>query len=230
MAGLYAQDKTTIRWLSRFVLTVLTLVGLFAAVSAQAQIQRSIVNPSFEQPFTGPRATPLNVFFTVSNWIVVDAGEIPGWETTHPIQTLGCPVGGQAYTTTYTCTPIELWANSFLGVVPANGIVLAELNAYTSSKLFQNVCMNNGENFTFNFAHRGRGGADRAQFQIGAANTVILDVTTNTSGTGVINPGGGATAPSATSIPNGWTRYAGSYVYNGATGVQPLGFSAISTP
>ena len=212
---------------ARFLLAAIAVVVLFAT-PALAQIQRSIVNPSFEQPFTGPRATPLNVFFTVSNWIVVDAGEIPGWETTHPVQTLGCPVGGQAYTTTYNCTPIELWANSFLGVVPANGIVLAELNAYTSSKLFQNVCMSNGETFTFDFAHRGRAGADRTQFQIGAANTIVLDVTTNTSGTGVIN-GGGATAQSATSIANGWTRYSGSYVYTGPTGVQPLGFSAIST-
>lgn len=165
----------------------------------------------------------------MSNWIVVDAGEIPGWETTHPSVANGCPTGGQAYTATYTCTPIELWANSFLSVTPANGIVLAELNAYTASKLFQNICMNTGETFNFNFAHRGRGGADRAQFQVGSGNTIILDVTTNTAGTGTINPGSGATGSSAAGIAGGWTRYAGSYAYTGATGVQPLGFSAIST-
>ena len=212
------------------LLIALVSAALFAG-QAQAQIQRSIVNPSFEQAFTGVRAASLNQFFTLSppQWITVDAGEIPGWETTHPVVTNGCPMGGFAFTATYTCTPIELWPNSFNGVTPANGIVLAELNAYTASKLYQNICMSTGETFTFNFAHRGRAGPDQAQFQIGAANTIIMDVTTNTAGTGTINAGGGATAKTAVSIAGGWTRYSGSYVYTGATGVQPLGFSAIAT-
>ena len=208
---------------------ILAVAGPLSGGLVQAQIQRSIVNPSFEQPFTGPRALGLNQFFTLVNWILVDAGEIPGWETTHPIVTDGCPVGGFNYTAKYTCTPIEMWANNFLGVVPANGKVLAELSAYTVSKLFQNICMNTGETFTFNFAHRGRSGADRAQFQIGSANTVVLDVTTNTAGTGVINAGGGATGSSAVGIAGGWTRYAGTYVHTGTSGVQPLGFSAIAS-
>jgi uncharacterized repeat protein (TIGR01451 family) len=207
---------------------MLWMLGCCAA--AHGQIQRSIVNPSFELPFTGPRAAALNVFFTKvpPDWISVDAGEIPGWETSHPIQSLGCPAGNSLVTTAYNCTPIELWANSFQSVVPASGIVLAELNAYVSSKLFQNICMNTGESFSFNFAHRGRGGADQAQLQIGAS-AVVLDVTTNTSGTGVINAGGGAVSTSATGIAGGWTRYAGTYTYTGASGVQPLGFSAISS-
>lgn len=200
---------------------------LSVCTSAQAQIQRSIVNPSFELPFSGTRSAVLNPFFTSTNWISVDAGEILGWETTHPIQTNGCPAGG-GLTTPYNCTPIELWANSFNSVVPAQGRVLAELNAYVSSKLFQNICMSNGEVFTFNFAHRGRDGADRAQFQVGASSVVILDVTTNTSGTGIINAGGGATGTSATGIAGGWTRYAGTYTYTGATGIQALGFAALS--
>jgi uncharacterized repeat protein (TIGR01451 family) len=58
---------------------------------------------------------------------------------------------------------------------------------------------------------------------------VVLDVSTNTTGTGVINAGGGAVSTSATGIAGGWTRYAGSYTYTGASGVQPLGFSAISS-
>jgi uncharacterized repeat protein (TIGR01451 family) len=212
-------------------LLVISAVGILFTGQSQAQIQRSMVNPSFEQAFTGSRAAGLNQFFTLipGQWITVDAGEIPGWETTHPVVTNGCPVGGFSYTATYNCTPIELWGNSFSGVTPANGIVLAELNAYTSSKLYQNVCMNTGETFAFNFAHRGRGGPDQAQFQIGAGNTVVLDVTTNTSGTGTINAGSGATGTSAASISGGWTRYAGSYTYTGATGVQRLGFSAIAT-
>jgi uncharacterized repeat protein (TIGR01451 family) len=196
--------------------------------AAQAQIQRSIVNPSFEQPFTGTRAAALAPFFSSVNWIAVDAGEIPGWETTHPIITNGCPVGG-GITPAYTCTPIELWANSYNGVTPAQGIILAELNAYQNSKLYQNICMTSGETFTFNFAHRGRGGPDQARLEVGTATiSTVLDFTTNTTGTGTINAGGGATGTSATGIANGWTRYAGSYVYTGASGVQRLGFSAVT--
>ncbi len=218
----------TCKSVSKFILQCACALWVLAACGlAQAQIQRSIVNPSFELPFTGARATSLSPFFTSTNWIAVDAGEIPGWETTHPLVTNGCPAGG-AIRPAYNCTPIELWANSFLGVVPAQGIVLAELNAYVSSKLFQNICMNNGEVFNFDFAHRGRGGPDQAQFQIGVANTVILDVTTNATGTGVINAGG-ATGTSATAIANNWRRYAGTYTYTGASGVQPLGFSSVTT-
>lgn len=213
----------------KFILQcALTLWAMACCAAAQAQIQRSMVNPSFELPFTGSRAASLSPFFTSTNWISVDGGELAGWETTHPVVTNGCPAGG-GLIPSYTCTPIELWANNFLGVVPAQGVVLAELNAYTSSKLFQNICMNTGEVFNFNFAHRGRGGADQAQFQIGTANVVILDVTTNATGTGAINPGGGATGTSATAIANNWRRYAGTYTYTGATGVQPLGFSAIAS-
>lgn len=202
------------------------MIAFANCLPAHAQIQRSIVNPSFELPFTGTRSAALNPFLTSTNWISVDSGEILGWETTHPIQANGCPAGG-GITPAYNCTPIELWANSFLGVVPAQGVVLAELNAYVSSKLFQNICMNNGEVFTFNFAHRGRSGIDQAQFQLGTS-TVVLDVSTGTSTTGVINAGGGASGTSATGIAGGWTRYAGSYTYTGASGVQALGFAAIS--
>jgi uncharacterized repeat protein (TIGR01451 family) len=99
--------------------------------------------------------------------------------------------------------------------------------------LYQNICLVTGETFNFSIAHRGRLGADRAQLQVGpnpaVAGAVILDVTTSTGGTGTINAGGGATATSATAIAGGWTRYAGSYTFTGASGVQALGFTAIST-
>ena len=89
--------------------------------------------------------------------------------------------------------------------------------------------MNTGESFDFNFAHRGRGGPDRAQFQIGAANVVVMDVTTDTAGMGTINAGGASTGNSAVGIAGGWTRYTGNYDYLGASGIQPLGFAAISS-
>jgi uncharacterized repeat protein (TIGR01451 family) len=213
--------------LRKFTKPIMASALLTISISAQAQVNRSIVNPSFEQPFTGARAAALNAFFSLPPvYVTVDAGEIPGWETTHPLIVSGCP--SATFAPAYNCTPIELWANNFNGVTPANGIVFAELNAYQNSKLFQNVCFATGETFGFNFAHRGRAGADRTQLQVGAANTVVMDVTTNTTGTGTINATA-ATGTSAIGIANGWTRYSGTYTYTGASGVQPLGFAAISS-
>lgn len=221
----------TIRILGTKALNALFMAAVLAG-AVQAQVQRSIVNPSFELAFTGTRAATLNGIFSRTDWIWVDAGEIPGWETTHPSVTNGCPAGNNNTTTAaYTCTPIELWFNSFL-VTPAQGIVLAELNANTSSMLYQNVCLNNGETFNFNFAHRGRNGTDRARFQLTTSTTApitVMDVSTGTAGTGVINAGGGATGTSATGIANGWTRYAGAYTYTGTSGIVPMGFIAVST-
>ena len=115
------------KFFSHLATLAVFLRGVLGTTVAHAQIQRSIVNPSFEAAFTGPRAAGLNQFFTLApgQWIALDAGEIPGWETTHPIIALGCPNGSFSYTPQYNCTPIEIWANSFNGVTPPNGIVLA---------------------------------------------------------------------------------------------------------
>lgn len=209
-----------------YLFAALLIVQLGWLTSAHAQFQRSIVNPSFELPFTGPRASGLNAAFNSTNWVAVDQGELVGWSTTHPLVTNGCPAGG-GLVLPYTCTPIELWFNNFI-VPSVQGRVVAELNAYSGSKLFQDVCLVDGESFDFNFAHRGRGGADTAQFQVGASSSVILDVTTGTSGTGTINASA-ASSSNATGIAGGWTRYSGSYTYSGLSGIQSLGFAAVST-
>ena len=203
--------------------------------AAQAQLQRSIVNPSFEDAFTGPRATAYNTYFsTAVDWVSMDRGEIPGWETTHTVRATGCPAGNGGVTlapysvAAYSCNPIELWFNGFLGVTPVQGVRLAELNAYEASKLYQNICLNNGETLGFNFAHRGRSGTDTARFETTALNIVTV-ATGNTGAVGTITAtGAGTTGGAATLAAGGWTRYSGSYTYAGVTGIQQLGFIAVS--
>lgn len=164
------------------------------------------------------------------NWGAFDQSEVPGWDTTHPTQTNGCPATAGSGLAAYTCNPIELWFNNFNGVQPVSGIVLAELNAYAPSKLYQNVCILNGESFGFSFAHRGRSGIDSARLEM--TSTPILTVqsgnTTGVSGTPtVISPG--ASGVAAASIANGWTRYTGNFTNPGASGIRQLGFVAVST-
>ena len=164
------------------------------------------------------------------NWGAFDQSEVPGWDTTHPTQTNGCPATAGSGLAAYTCNPIELWFNNFNGVQPVSGIVLAELNAYAPSKLYQNVCILNGESFGFSFAHRGRSGIDSARLEM--TSTPILTVqsgnTTGVSGAPtVISPG--ASGVAAASIANGWTRYTGNFTNPGASGIRQLGFVAVST-
>ncbi len=210
------------------------MVGMMA----HAQLQRSIIDPSFEDPFTGTRAVPYNTYFaTAVDWVFMDQGEVPGWNTTSATFTNVCPAGNGPVTAApynvapYTCAPIELWFNNFNGVVPAQGKVLAELNANSASKLYQSICLTNGESFTFNFAHRGRQGVDSARFEASGTAPIMTFQTGNTNGVvgAVTAVAAGTTGASAVSIANGWTRYSGTYTYTGATGLQPLGFIAVSS-
>ena len=219
-----------------FVWCVICITTVVGHAPAHAQLQRSIVNPSFEDPFTGPRAAVYNTYFgTAVDWVSMDRGEIPGWETSHPLNATGCPAGGGAVSNapnnvaTYSCNPIELWFNGFLGVTPAQGARLAELNAYVPSKLFQNICLNNGETFNFDFAHRGRSGIDSTRFET-TASPILTVATGNTGSLGAITAtGAGTTGATAALVAGGWTRYSGTFTYSGATSIQQLGFIAVSS-
>ncbi|HJU38609.1 MAG TPA: hypothetical protein VJ724_03490, partial [Tahibacter sp.] len=230
----------------------LFVAGTAAAPLAQAQIQRGFVNLSFEQPSAG----------ATTCFAIIGGDALPGWSTTHPNATAAqtnayCPPNITAATPGATTGgQIELWANNFNGggvgpVAPAlNGQQHAELNAHQASRLFQRVCMINGETIGFSIGHRGRDSAtvaDVAEFNINSvANTVFRASTTNAGTGGVVQCGnttvaatngpvagandGLVASPSCSSAPagNGWRRYSGSFVWNGAGGVHDFGFAAIS--
>ena len=198
--------------------------------SAQAQyIQRSFLNPSFEQPVFG-----------TSCYIQVDESFIIGWTTSHSSKqgTRSCPVGiyGQAGKI------IEIWTTGFSSVNTATnaGNQFAELNAEEASELYQNICLIQNETITFSFLHRGRSSAtvaDVANFLIGLITdptpTVFGKFSTTSNGKVTAQPvaQNGATIPNVTNnnAANGWVRYTGTVPYSGASGNQPVGFAAVST-
>lgn len=200
--------------------------------SAQAQyIQRSFLNPSFEQPVFGSPGQQC--------YVQVDKNLIPGWETTHT------PVTGTGNCSGFiqtTSNLIEIWTSGFIGVSTATnaGNQFAELNAEQASQLYQNICLIKNETITFSLLHRGRSSAtvaDVANFLIGlntdSTKTVFGTFSTTSDGTVTAQPvaQNGATIPpvSNNNAANGWVRYTGTVPYTGASGNQPVGFAAVST-
>ncbi|WP_099239112.1 DUF11 domain-containing protein [Synechococcus sp. BDU 130192] len=231
--------------------TLSITIGAIASISilpqtAQAQfIQRSFLNPSFEQNLTPYPAKPTSPGITTISsftncFIQVDQTSVPGWSTTHP------RINGSGNCSGYvnpnlSVSPtganlIELWTRNFNGVVPPNGNVFAELNAEANSKLFQNLCLINGETITFSVNHRGRSSAstaDVASFvvnnqravQFGTASDGDPRSITTLSPSNVAN----ITTNPLTLPGGGWVRYSGSLRYTGVSGTIPVGFEAIST-
>ncbi|QLE48234.1 hypothetical protein FD724_08915 [Nostoc sp. C057] len=197
---------------------------------AKAQyIQRSFINPSFEQPV-----------FSNSCYIQVDESQIPGWTTTHSTKqgTASCATTG--FTTLGHI--IEIWTKGFSSVNTATGAgnQFAELNAEEASELYQNLCLYQNETITFSLLHRGRSSAtvaDVANFLIGLYTdptaTVFGKFSTTNNGTVTAQPvaQNGATIPTVTNnnAGNGWVRYTGTVPYTGASANKPVGFAAVST-
>ncbi|MEO8365769.1 MAG: hypothetical protein ABI538_06125 [Pseudoxanthomonas sp.] len=189
---------------------------------AMAQVQRSFLNPSFETPALAASNTASGCYRQI------DAALVPGWSTTHPSET-----GGGDCTSPGTSTGrlIELWRTNFQGVVARNAANFAELNANASSRIFQNICLINGESINWRFSHRGRGSAtvrDVMDFNVGASQAIIrIGTTSNGAFNAPIVSQGSASAPA--SGGNGWVDYTGIFNYAGATGTNSLGFESIST-
>ena len=205
----------------------LLVVALLPA-QAMAQVQRNFANLGFEQP----------AMTTAGCRVYINASQVPGWLTTHPSQATensgGCVVAGGLGASPGPI--IELWRtprnNDSGGTVNArNGVQIAELNAAVSSRIFQNVCLINGERVEWRFSHRGRSSAtvrDVADMKIGASSTIVRVGTTNNGATnppvasqGVVDTP--VNAPGNTS----WVDYRGRFSYAGATGTTNMGFESV---
>lgn len=189
---------------------------------AHGQVQRNYLNSGFEEPPL--TATPV----ATGCYVQVDEGTVPGWTTTHPSQ---AGSGSCASPPVSTGRLIELWRTNFQGVIARSGANFAELNAEASSRLYQNVCLVNGDVINWRFSHRGRGSAtvrDVMDYNIGASQPIVRVGTTNNGAfnTPIVSQG---TANAPVAGGNGWVDYSGSYTYTGATGVTSLGFESIST-
>ena len=207
------------------------LVGVLAGLPmlSLAQVQRSFHNLGFEQPD----------LVTNGCRVYINSAQVPGWQTTHPDNTTensgGCVVAGGLGTSPGPI--LELWQtprnNSSGGTVNApEGNQIAELNAAAASRIYQNVCLVNGERVNWRFSHRGRGSdtvRDVAEMKVGASGTVIRVGTTNNGAFDApIVSQGTANAPVNIAGNTSWVRYTGGFTYAGTTGVTNLGFEAIS--
>jgi uncharacterized repeat protein (TIGR01451 family) len=205
------------------------LLGLCYSTGALAQAQRSFINLGFEQPN----------LTTNGCRVYINSAQVPGWQTTHPDtgteNSGGCVLAGGLGTSPGPI--LELWRtprnNSSGGTVNApEGVQIAELNAAAASRIYQNVCLVNGERVNWRFSHRGRGSdtvRDVAEMKVRATGTVIRVGTTNSGAfdTPVVSQGT-ANAPVNIAGNTSWVRYTGGFSYAGATGVSNIGFEAIS--
>lgn len=214
---------------------ILSLVVMSACGTvAQAQVQRSFLNTGFEQPVIGSAC-----------YVIVYDNAVPFWSTTAATNT---PVGSCAAIPPGTVSGmIELWSTGFNGVPSRDGAQFAELNAYESAALYQNLCINNGESISWGLSHRGRNGSDTMVFVLGdtpaslqPANIAatagvggILRATTNTAGASTIascQNGSSVSSTTACTVAttNTWADYKGAFTWNGTSGVKSVGFGAIS--
>lgn len=136
----------------------LGLLFVFSSAPVHAQLQRAVVNGSFESNDPqGPGAPNFQVFTSAA---------VPGWEA--------------------TTSEIELWDSNYQGVPAQEGAVFAELLANSAGTLYQNICLVSDEAIRWSFAHRARadGGAptQTARFQIANnAGTVLQTLATQAS-------------------------------------------------
>jgi uncharacterized repeat protein (TIGR01451 family) len=220
-------------YLKFFLKTTLWLSLALLCLATHAQVQRSFLNTSFEQPVLTGGACFAQVYDNI----------VPFWTTTSATATPNgtCTLPGG--------TPsglIEIWANTYQGVVPRDGTQFAELNADQPSALYQNVCITNGETVSWGLSHRGRAGTDTMVFVLGdtpasllpanIATTAgvggILRASTDTAGNGtIVNCQNGSSVGTATTCTvtktATWADYKGSFVWNGVSGVKSVGFGAI---
>lgn len=225
----------TLRWVTKRIAPTLAVgMLMISSFPASAQLQRSFVNLGFEAPDLG--TVGCVGFF-------VGPSQVSGWNTTETNQI----AGGCGVAPNPLAGPVlELWSSGFNGVLARTGKQHAELNAVTASRIYQNVCLTNGEVIHWRLSHRGRDSAtipDVMDFGINptgnASSSIAIPVArigTTNSGVDRIN-NGGPVQPSFAVVGtisvggtvNGWRDYSGTFTYNGVTGVQQLGFAAVSS-
>ena len=212
----------------------LSTVALFALLlpgESHAQVKRNFNNLGFESP----------ALQTPGCRVYIADDQVPGWRTTHPPGTTQ-NVGGCIVPPGFAQSAplIELWRTprdngSGGAVIAPQGTQIAELNAEVASRLFQDVCLINGESVRWSFSHRGRGSAtvyDVANFGLSTDSvnyTPVVQVSTTNNGSFLAPVISSGTGNTPVNIPGNttWVNYSGQFNYAGSTGRVFMGFGAV---
>ncbi len=174
-------------------LSIRAVVIIFLSLFTQGLAQnRSFLNSGFD---TTKKVTPATGSYSFVNASNTASPQIKEWNTTA------------------SDGKIEIWKSGFNGVPSVTGTQFAELNANMVSRLYQNICLRNGETLGWSFSHRGRNGTDVMEFNIyNAAGTSKLLV-----------------LQSASTGNTAWKNYSGSQVFNLPSGAYQVSFESISS-
>ena len=236
-------------------ITTLKLIFAIALLSlgwtgtAEA-VQRSFVNLGFEQPVL-PRDKNVCPKASVGS-ALMPISDVDGWSTTHDPADPWCTNNGGTtdFESTNTLVPlIDIWKSGQVFtpsgyLVSAEGAQHAELSTWQASRLYQTVCLIQGEVVDWEFSHTHRTiAAETMEFSISNSDGVKLQtITTATSsdttagsgtcGTGTCNAPQlitGAAQPDGNSSPlrNPWTKHSGTFTWTGQTGNQQFGFETL---
>ncbi|MEM7799386.1 MAG: hypothetical protein AAF633_09365 [Chloroflexota bacterium] len=155
----------------------------------------AVVNGSFEYP-----DIDFNLDLTLQRW-----GGLPHMATTFADSNV------QGWSTTASDGRIEIWQSGHAHVAPNQGEQHAEINANGMGALYQDVSTTPETTMIWSFAHRGRGGPDTIQLNIGEAGGTLTTVQTMTTDR------------------SGWVVYSGEYVVPAGQTVTRFEYEAVST-
>ena len=105
---------------------------------------------------------------------------------------------------------IELWKSGYRGVDAAEGNQFLEVNAKSSSAVFQDFATQGGDVLNWQFYHRGRAGTDKVAFLLGPPDSPV-------------------TQGEFTSGKTSWELYTGTYVVPEGQNVTRIVFSPLKT-
>ncbi|RBQ11287.1 tandem-95 repeat protein, partial [Pedobacter miscanthi] len=181
-------------------LLILAIISLFFAVNVFGQAARYLINPGFEIPFITCTDGP--------SWNVLPQTQVTGWFS-NDNATRGKVECGRG--TGSLTNAIEIWLSDYSGVKSHSGRQLAEVNAWVSAGLYQELCLLPNETVTFSIWHR----------------KTIDDKNVERLRIELIDPASGATIGTASSTHDAeygkWLLYSGTVTNNGVQGTRRLG-------
>lgn len=205
---------------ARWGVALLVLASSVLLSPVQAQVQRSIINPSFEVPALGGNAC---YGFTAS-------ASVPGWISTDT----GSSGGGTCTGQVTGANPIEIWRTNFQSFTAFDGNQHVELNATVAGRISQNICLQSGDVVKWAYSHRARGsGVESATFSLGGPTITVNTAKTNSLGvvssvsTDCKNTSPITNASCSNSTQSSWGRYTGTFTWQGSPGSNAIGFEAV---